>query len=148
MIQRHNMDTISPYLDEHRPEHQEFIDGVAINPNLRSDFDVTANDDRDPSEVSDWWGRPFIKTDTLDENFESWEAHVERLKDMPFIEIAEKEAFEAEQANSKKSWLDTYPEGIRYQVRCLDGGAWDRSTNWGMVGSLDEAMRIIKERSS
>ena len=142
------MDDITPYLDEHRPERQEFIDGVPFNPNLRSDFDVTPNDDRDPSEVSDWWGRPFICTDTLGENFESWEDHVERLKDHPSIVVAEKEVFEAQQADSKKGWLETYPEGIRYEVRCLDGGAWDRSTQWGMVGSLDEAMQIIKSRSS
>lgn len=141
------MDAISPYLDEHRPEYQEFIDGIPFNPTLRSDFDDTPNDSRDPLEVDDWWGKPFICTDSLDENFESYDAHVKRLKDYPTIEIAEKEVFEREQANSKKVWLEAYPEGIRYEVRCLDGGAWDRSTMWGMVGSLEEAMQIIEKRS-
>src|SRR5207302_656752 len=27
---------------------------------------------------------------------------------------------------------------VRYDVRCLDGGAWDRPTCWGMFGSLEE----------
>ena len=141
------METISPYLDEHRPEHQEFVDGVPFNPTLRSDFDDTANQARDPLEVSDWWGRPFICTDTLEDNFESYEDHVERLKEYPSIEIAEKAVFEAQEAKSKKAWLEAYPSGVRYEVRCLDGGAWDRSTMWGMVGSLEEAMQIIKKRS-
>ena len=142
------MDTISPYLDEHRPQNQELTDGVPINPNLRPDFDVTPNDDRDPLETSDWWGRPFICTDNWDDNAESWEAHVERLKQYPDIEISTKKVYEEEQLASKKSWLKAYPTGVRYDVRCLDGGAWDRSTMWGMVGSLDEAMQIIKTRSS
>ena len=74
MIQEHDMDTISPYLDEHRPQNQELTDGVPINPNLRPDFDVTPNDARDPLETEDWWGRPFICTDNWDDNAESWEA--------------------------------------------------------------------------
>jgi hypothetical protein len=31
-------------------------------------------------------------------------------------------------------------EGISYQVRCLDGGAWDRSTWHGNYGNLSEAI--------
>ena len=27
-----------------------------------------------------------------------------------------------EQLASKKSWLKAYPTGVRYDVRCLDGG--------------------------
>lgn len=47
-----------------------------------------------PSEVSDWWDdRLFICTDTLDENFESWEDYVERLKQYPGMEITTKEVF-------------------------------------------------------
>ena len=138
----------SPYLDEHRPEQQKLIDGIPINPNLRPDFDDTAHDDRDSLETSDWWGRPFICTDCWEDNAESWKDHVERLKQHPFIEIPEKEAYEIQQASSKKAWLESYPTGVRYDIRCLDGGAWDRSTMWGMVGSLEEAMQIIQQRGS
>ena len=140
------MDNVSPYLDEHRPEVQECIHGIPINPNLRSGFDDTANDDRDPLEISDWWGRPFIRTESWDDNAESWASHVKRLKQYPSIEIIEKEVYEAQQIESKKGWLGSFPTGIRYEIRCLDGGGWDRSTLWGMVGSLEEAMQIIKKR--
>ena len=145
---RNSMDIVSPYLDEHRPEFQECINGVPINPNLRSDFDDTDNEVRDPLEISDWWGKPFIRIESWDDSAESWESHVERLKQNPDIEIAAKEAYEAQQIESKKSWLRSFPTGFRYEVRCLDGGAWDRSTLWGMVGSLEEAMQVIKKRSN
>ena len=139
--------TISPYLEEHRPEQQTLTEGIPINPKLRSDFDHTDNDERDPLETSDWWGRPFIRTENWEDSAESWEAHTERLKQSPGMDIPEKQAYEMQQAASKQSWLETFPSGIRYEVRCLDGGAWDRSTNWGMVGSLEEALQIIKQRS-
>lgn len=40
-------------------------------------------------------------------------------------------------ATFRKAW----PGGVRYDVRCLDGGAWDRSTWWGSFSTLDEASR-------
>jgi len=30
----------------------------------------------------------------------------------------------------------------RFDVRCLDGGAWDRSTVWGMFGTLNAAVAL------
>ena len=30
---------------------------------------------------------------------------------------------------------------VRFDVRCLDGGAWDRSTNHGQYGTLEEAIQ-------
>ncbi|MBF5007848.1 hypothetical protein [Diaphorobacter caeni] len=35
-------------------------------------------------------------------------------------------------------------EERRYVIRCLDFGAWDRSTNWGYVASLDEAVELVR----
>jgi len=37
-------------------------------------------------------------------------------------------------------WLAAWPSGIRYDVRCLDGGAWDRSTCLGQFATLYEAV--------
>lgn len=142
------MEEMTPYLDEHRPDQQECVDGVPINPNLRSGFDDTANDARDSLEVSDWWDRPFIVTESWEDNEESWDDFVERLKQFPGTNPGDKNDFEKSQAESKQSWFDTFPTGVRYEVRCLNGGAWDRSTLWGMVGSLEKAMEIIKERSN
>lgn len=33
-------------------------------------------------------------------------------------------------------------QGDRFSVRCLDGGAWDRSTCYGWVSTLDEAIEL------
>ena len=38
-----------------------------------------------------------------------------------------------------------WPNGIRFDVRCLDGGAWDRSTNRGQFATLEEAIQRANE---
>jgi hypothetical protein len=50
------------------------------------------------------------------------------------------------QTGDDPHWLNAWPSGIRYDVRCLDGGAWDRSTGWGMFATLDEALQLIANR--
>lgn len=37
-------------------------------------------------------------------------------------------------------WREYWPSGVRYDVRCLDGGAWDRPTCWGGFATLEEAL--------
>lgn len=37
------------------------------------------------------------------------------------------------------------PDGV-YVVACLDGGAWDRPTQWGFAPDIPGAMAILKER--
>lgn len=39
---------------------------------------------------------------------------------------------------------EQWPEGVRYSVRCLDGGAWDRPTLWGCFESLHEALQCVE----
>ncbi|CAM8622405.1 hypothetical protein MCEMSHM24_02485 [Comamonadaceae bacterium] len=34
----------------------------------------------------------------------------------------------------------------KFTVRCLDGGAWDRSTNYGVASTLEEAKDIAKTK--
>jgi hypothetical protein len=36
----------------------------------------------------------------------------------------------------------------KFSVRCLDGGAWDRSTNYGLALSLDEAKELARAKLS
>jgi hypothetical protein len=55
--------------------------------------------------------------------------------DRPYIET---------ETGTGPEWLKAWPSGMRYDVRCLDGGAWDRSTCWGMAATLEEAVRIAK----
>lgn len=35
-------------------------------------------------------------------------------------------------------------DGEAYETRCLDGGAWDRSTSWGTFAKLSEAVARAK----
>jgi len=50
---------------------------------------------------------------------------------VPYIEITEDE-------NPK--FVEHWKGTLRYDVRCLDGGAWDRPTCWAMFASLQEAV--------
>ncbi len=83
---------------------------IPLNPILPPEFDDTPNGQRDPRSMS-MWGLPYILTVT-------------------------KHSFKKPFPN----WLTYWPEGTRYDVRCLDGGAWDRSTVWGQFGTLVEAV--------
>lgn len=91
--------------------------GVPFNPELPPDFDNTPNERR-PSSHQPWWHRPYVCTVTV-ETWKRW-TDAERAK-----------------------WIEAWPSGIRYDVRCLDGGAWDRSTSWGSFATLDDALACI-----
>jgi len=42
----------------------------------------------------------------------------------------------------RAEWIEWFPDGVRYDVRVLDGGAWDRSTNKGSFKTFEEALEI------
>ncbi len=59
---------------------------------------------------------------------------------------------ESRTANELAQWWDhpfakTIGDGT-YVVHCLDGGAWDRPTNYGVANSLEEARALAKEKLS
>jgi hypothetical protein len=93
------------------------VSGVPIDPKLPKNFDSTPNDAR-PASHRRWEGRPYIVTDDGANMMSSPE--------------------------TRASWLKAWPSGIRYSVRCLDGGAWDRSTWWGGFATLEEAIACAK----
>lgn len=39
---------------------------------------------------------------------------------------------------------DLWPEGVKYDVRCLDGEVRDRPSNWGCFGSMHEALHCVE----
>lgn len=45
-----------------------------------------------------------------------------------------------------KPFAITAKDGSGFTVRCLDGGAWDRSTNYGFARSLAEATELAKSK--
>jgi hypothetical protein len=121
---------------------------IAINPSLRDDFDNTPHDERHPSEISEWWDRPYIVTCTFQDNQadRDYDAWAKRLSSYSKTDLLSREDWEAERKERKADWYVTYPTGIRYEVLCLDGNCRDRPTSWGFFGSLEEAIKCAKGR--
>lgn len=121
---------------------------IPIDPKLRADFDNTPNEDRSPAELRKWWDKPYILTMTFEENQadKDYNAYFERVKDYNFKAYPTKtrEEWEADKAEQKAKWFKSFPNGTRYEVRCLDGGAWDRSTWRGTFAKLSEAVSFAK----
>jgi len=124
--------------------HTFKVDEIYINPVLPEDFDVTPHDERD-DEMNDWWDKPYILINELQQ--ESWVEHYYRLKEYDWSDekIGSEEDYLKELESQSKSWLKTWHTGFRYEVRCLDGGAWDRSTNHGMFATFEEALEVAKK---
>jgi hypothetical protein len=112
---------------------RDCVDGILINPKLPKNFDSTNNEYR-PVSHQKYWNMPYIETLTI----EDWEASHNNATDEYAEERRAKWATKGRQV-----WLEAWPSGVRYDVRCLDGGAWDRSTNWGMFATLEEALNCI-----
>jgi hypothetical protein len=114
---------------------------IPIDPPLPDDFDITPNDERSPAEIARWWDQPYIVTATFeDQGDATYDEYVTRMKsygDEPGRSRAE---WEADKAAHRQNWWVWFPTGIRYEVRCLDGGAWDRAISHGVFATLDEAL--------
>lgn len=89
---------------------------IPVNPKLPANFGFTPNEKRPPSHMR-WWDRPYIETSSWDQ------MRTERSTDA-----------------DRAKWYEAWPSGTRYDVRCLDGGAWDRPTCWGMFATKDDAL--------
>ena len=121
------------------------IDGIAVNPLLPDDFYDTPNDERDTNELAHWWGRPFITTESFMED--SYEAYCERMTEFDAeYKLESLEEFTTRRENEEKSWNEHWVGGVRYDVRCLTGGAWDRPSSQGYFSSLEEALVVAKEK--
>lgn len=140
---------VDVYLAKHRPKNQELVgDGYPFNPVLRADFGNTANEYRETQEREDWWGLPYIET-------LSWEAREEHARKLQASHRAEGNEyvktdaqFSAELAANRANFYEKFPEGVQYYVSCLDGGAWDRPTNWGTFASLELALECCEQGPS
>lgn len=125
------------------------IDGVLVNPKLRKYFDSTPNDKRSQKEINEFWRKPYIIIEELEQ--ETWEEHYHRLKTPPCAfadeQIGTKEQYLKRLEAEKSNWLNAWHTGFRYNLRCLDGGAWDRSTNHGFYPTLEEAVTAAKQKN-
>lgn len=120
-------------------------DGVLINPALPAGFDCTDNKLRSPEERARWWLRPFIQVESWEGQDRLIRSHQEYLKISGNAELCRQD-LDAYIEEQRAGWFKAWPEGKRYEVRCLDGGAWDRSTGWGMFATLAEALGCVNER--
>lgn len=136
---------ISDYQDIHRYRNQILIEGIPFNPLQREDFDQTPKAARDLLEIVEWWDEPYVKTCSWDDCDESWESYIERAKSWSSGEPESHDEFLERMRSRKENWFKAWPSGTRYEVRCLNGGAWDRSTGLAMVATLEEAIAVAKQ---
>lgn len=118
-------------------EAEGLIGGVLLNPALPEAFDDTPNEER-PEDHQKFWDVPFITTMSAAD----WEEHFAGLGDERAAA-----ALATWNERDRAKWFDAWPTGTRYDVRCLDGGAWDRSTNWGSFVTPEEAIACAKAGS-
>lgn len=116
--------------------------GVLINPFLPEGFDDTPNDERSEEELARWWGRRFIETSRIEDQLEDFESYAARCEIDGMEPHFAQADWEAQQQQLRQQLEERYPSGTAYHVRCLDGGAWDRSTWWGSTDTLEGALEI------
>lgn len=129
-----------PYAERHYYESQRKIEGIPLNPVQRYYFDMTPNEERDQREVDDWWDQPYIVTEVFEKDI--YKDYLVRTKDN--LKIETEDEFNKRQKISATEWEKAFPGGIRYDVRCLDGGAWDRSTWKGSFDNINDALELAK----
>lgn len=135
---------ISEYLPEHYFDNQTqwASKTIPLNPKLRSDFDDTPNSERDDLETEHWWGKPFIVSGEYWAPDTSYQEFYERMKG--FGDVESESEWLNRMAENKAGWFKAYPTGTAYEVRCLTGGAWDRSSWIATVATLKEAIKIAQ----
>lgn len=115
---------------------------MLINPKLPEHFFDCPNDERSKSELKKFWQVPIILTEEYgDYNEETWTEYQARMTDPKNKYTGDTEAeFNKWMQEKKDAWFMNFPTGTAYRVHCLDGGAWDRPTDWGSFGTLEEAV--------
>jgi len=94
-----------------------------INPSLRPEFNSSAYEDRPAEEIAQWWNVPYIVTDTFeDQGDKTFDEYVARMRSYGNAPGRSREEWEADKAKHRENWFIWFPSGIRYEVRCLDGG--------------------------
>jgi len=113
---------------------------IYINPEVPEWMDDKDIELRSETHLKKWWGRAYIRTQEFTED--TYIDYCERMSDYKDLETEEE--FDKRRKEAYEQWLKWWPCGIRYDVRILDGGAWDRTTNKGSFDNLDEAIEYCK----
>lgn len=124
---------------------KNIVDGIAVNPKLPKNFYDTPNEERSDDEVNEWWTRAFITTQKFGKD--DYKDYCKRMRssvDNGTYVLETKEEFKIRRKQDKKDWFGYWNGGVRFDVRILDGGAWDRPTAKGQFNNLDDAVKLAK----
>lgn len=132
---------ISDYEPKNHFDNQsEWVtENIPLNPLLRDDFDETPNDERDPLENEHWWCKPYIVTQFSSLTDRNYSAFFQRLNSYCHKDIISEEEWKKDFSGLHME-NDAYTHGVSFIVRCLDGGAWDRSSWKGQFNNLADAI--------
>lgn len=122
------------------------IQGIEINPSLRPDFWGCPHEDRPDEEIEQWWDVPFIRVDAWEDvrPDASYDDYCARIPERDRL-TESCEAWEAEMERRRAYWFKNFPEGRRYWVMRLDGGSWDRPSEYDVCSTLDDAVNAAVE---
>ena len=119
------------------------VDGILVNPILPENMDFQDINERSEEHLEEWFSKPYIRLTAYEAPDNTYEEYYERMKEYGNLETEEE--FYKRIERDKKSWFKHWGEdGLRYDVRILDGGAWDRTTNKGSYSTLEEALTVAK----
>lgn len=122
---------------------------IYINPKVPEWMDFKDINDRSKSHMDKWWCRPYIITqDFMHDTYEDYCERIAYTQEDDYVgdyKIETELEFNTRRIEENKRWHDDWgDDGIRYDVRILDGGAWDRTSNKGSYRTLKEAMDVCK----
>lgn len=136
---------ICPYESKYYRENQKnIIDGIPIDPILRDNFNSIEHRLRDKKELIDWWGKPFIYTIIFNEiNYFDYCNTSESFLEDKLLETIEE--FTTRIDKEREAWLQSWKNGIRYDVLCLTGQDRDKASLLGSFSTLDKSLSLAKE---
>ena len=115
---------------------------ILVNPKTPIWMDLKNIDDRSESHLKKWGNLAFIRTQGYE--IECFLKYLKRMRkyDSSFNEDEIK--YNLERKESYLNWWKNWPLGTRFDVRCLDGGAWDRTSWKGSFDNLEDAIKCAE----
>ena len=122
---------------------------IEIDPNVPEWMDDKDLNDRSEEHMNEWFGKAYIRTQKFgDDSYQEYcdrMAYTQADDYLGDYKLDTEEEFNTRRTKDLKSWCAKWgDDGIRYTVRCLDGGAWDRTTNHGSFANVDEAIALAE----
>lgn len=116
---------------------------ILINPKVPKWMDSKDIEERSPKHIEKWWNVPYITFETFEK--EPYPKFIKRVGKLGISIDESFQEYELRKTRDFQFWLAKWPKGIRYDIRMLDGGAWDRTTWHGSFTTLEEAIESCNE---